>query len=865
MTRVAALASRASLAGVLVLAACGGDDDGIDPCAVGTPTPTTPVIVCPGDVAVCVPAAGAPVDFDVRASACEGGAPAVTCSPERGASLSAGSYDVTCTARAVSGEHASCSFVVRATRSGAPSLSCPPDVARTCTGTTTAVALDPPTIDATCGSTTSDVTSDAPPGYPVGSTTVTFSVTGDDGASAECSTTVTVDDVTPPSIECAAASVVVLASPGDPGVPPAPTVDDDCDAAPALTFEPEVLARGTNDVLYTATDASGLTNSCTTRVDVLEAFAPEGVRVVSAELAPDATTDVTLAWDDGGGADTSGFAIERAPAADGPFTRLDAVGPTARTYTDEALTDAHAYYRVIALAGDADGGASAAVEAWSIAATAYDLRGQTVPTIPFATTLYGVVRHPVDLAGGPYPLVVMLHGNHGICRRTAASTNDSCATSNDHECPTAGWLTTPNAEGLVYLAETVAAQGYIAVTISGNAVNCRETWIAERAELIAEHLRRWAAWSGGSAPPFGRTFAGAVDLGRVALFGHSRGAEAVAHVPALLRRTPIAGVALASVFSLAPTDYDMPAPSDVPYAVALPGCDGDVSTLVGSDIWDRSIRATDDAPRAQVLFPRANHNYFNTEWRNDDNNGAACTVSHEIGPAAQRGMLEGVLGAWLAGTVRGPSPEPFVRADAPTPEGIEAWADAALDLRWSYVARRVLVDDLEGAGSPGTNRLGGSNTFVAYETSSRCYDNACGGSYPHEKGAMRFRWDGGTPVASWGLAGLDASGYGYLSFRVVSRPSTFNSGVTDQAFVIRAIDGAGVSAEVLSSDFVRVPHLYDARNPLEILQTVRVPLAAFEAASPGLDVSSLDRAELEMTAPGHTRGSVLVSDVTLGE
>jgi hypothetical protein len=458
----------------------------------------------------------------------------------------------------------------------------------------------------------------------------------------------------------------------------------------------------------------------------------------------------------------------------------------------------------------------------------------------------------------------MLHGNHGICRRTPTSDTDICADSRDHECPLAGYVTTPNAEGLAYLAETVAAQGYVAVTISGNAMNCREGWILERARLVAEHLRRWEEWQRTSAPPFGRRFVGAVDTTRVALFGHSRGAEAVAHVPGVLEVSPISGVSIASVFSLAPTDYDMPTPTGLPYAVLLPGCDGDVTTNVGTDIYDRSIRAMDDFPRSQVLFAGANHNFFSTEWRVDDSRGDECRSAWEVGGPAQRGMLEGVFGAWLAGTVDGGPLESFLRGDAATPKGIDAWADHDLDLRWSHVARRTRVDEFEGPGTPRSNLLGEDNSYAEFETVGQCYDNDCMGRYPHEKGALRLRWDGMTPIAHIGLGGLDASDYGYFTFRVVSRRSTFNTG-TEQVFEVRLVDAGGTTAVVRTDEVTRIPHLYPHNNPLEIFQSVRVPISAFQEAAAGFDPAALEAAELQFTVPSYTLGSVLISDVAVGD
>ncbi len=748
-----------------------------------------------------------------------------------------------------------------------PRLACAAEATAACSGPSTAVDVPAPEVDETCGALSGAVMSDEPAGgFPVGETTVTFEGSGAGGATVSCATRVRVTDTTPPSLACPAEATVVRTAPGPVA---APTVEatDTCDAAVEVSAAPETLERGATTVAYLATDDAGLEASCTTDVTVLDVFAPTGFRIISAVLRSGGRTDVTLAWDGSAGADTTGYAVERAAGADGPWTRLTTVGAGARTWTDATLGDDHAFYRVVAVAGGVDGGATAPLEAHSIAAAGYDLRGRSVPTVSFLTTLYGVVRHPRDLSTGPHPLVVLLHGNHGNCRRTPTSDDDSCGDSRDHECPFSGWYTTPNAEGLAYLAETLAAQGYVAVSISANALNCRDDYILQRAHLVITHLQRWLAWNTIGGAPFGDTFVGAVDLRRVGLVGHSRGGEGVAHVPALLADDPVSGVLVKSVFSIAPTDYHDPRVVDVPYAVLLPGCDGDVWTLEGMHIYDRSLEAGDGRTQSQVLFTRANHNFFNTEWRRDDNAGdRVCPTSIEVGAPAQRGMLEGVLGSWMNATLKDTRFEPFVRAEGGVPEGIDAWADTALDLRWAHSsAERVPIDDFSSTGAPATNLLGEPNLFSAdFYVARACYRTDCDSRFQHYVNALFLSWDGtGMPVGRLGLGGLDASGHGYLSFRVASRRSSLNSARETMDFWIRLIDGAGSDTELRVSDVQRVPHLYPANTPLEILQTVRVPLDSIGAA--GVDTSALERLEIEVPAPDSDTGSFLVTDIELAD
>ena len=128
---------------------------------------------------------------------------------------------------------------------------------------------------------------------------------------------------------------------------------------------------------------------------------------------------------------------------------------------------------------------------------------------------------------------------------------------------------------------------------------------------------------------------------------------------------------------------------------------------------------------------------------------------------------------------------------------------------------------------------------------------------------MLLSWDGGTPLADWDLGGLDASGAAALSFRVVSRRSTLNAGLSEQGFLVRLVDAGGTVVEFPVGDVRRISHLYPSNAQKEILQTVRVPLAELATRTPGFDRAALARLQLEMTVAGHTRGSALVTDIEL--
>lgn len=813
----------------------------------------------------CIPSEGVPLELDVQATACDGEV-ALHCDPAPGDIVSPGEATVICRASTPEGDLETCEFPLRAVESGGFVLDCAADIRAECEGPLTTVAVPAPEVDRRCGDSVGAPVSDAPDeGFELGETEVTFSANGEDGFSANCTVTVAVTDRLPPVFECPAEVELVASSPEQILRPPTLLARDQCQGELEARPSPEELGPGTTTVSYFAADDSGNSASCFVDVTVIDAWAPPALRIANASLREEGETSVTIAWEPSEGRGATGYRIERALAAEGPWSELGTVDGERRFFTDDSLPAEQVFYRVVTLADAHEGGSTEPLRAFAIQGETYDIRDQRVNTIRFDTTLYGVVRRPMNLDAGPFPLLLFLHGNHGNCRPQPFDRDDQCSETRDHECHWPGFVTTPNAEGLAYLGETLAAQGYVTASLSGNALNCRDDYIIERAELIIEHLRRWSSWATTGGSPFDDELIGAIALDQVGLVGHSRGGEAVAHVPTRLAATPIAGVNVASIFSIAPTDYHQPRPEGTPYAVLLPGCDGDVHTLVGSNIYDRSLQPAEPVIRNQLFFPGANHNFFSTEWRWDDNRWEQiCPVEAEVGDIVQQRSLENVIGDWFKGTLGSGGLAPYLNADGAVPESINAWSGYDLDLRISFSsAQRWLIDDFSGPATPDINGLGEMNSFADYSALRDCTADGCGSAFLHQLDALLLSWNGSRPLATFELGGLDASEAEVLSFRLTSRWSRLNEGIERQDFLIRVVDNAGATAELPLSRLQRVPHLYQTSVIREVLQTVRVPLTLLEELEPSLDVGDLARLELEMTAAGHGQGSILLSELEL--
>ncbi|MBM3694826.1 MAG: hypothetical protein FJW79_02675 [Actinobacteria bacterium] len=231
---------------------------------------------------------------------------------------------------------------------------------------------------------------------------------------------------------------------------------------------------------------------------------------------------------------------------------------------------------------------------------------------PVGVEVLADVIAPVG-APTPQPLVLFLHGRHSTCY----SLDPAPFVTGDWPCPP-GTLPIPSHRGYRYVAELLASQGYLTVSISANGINGQDWAAADggataRSALIRHHLRLWAGWNATGGDPWGGIFKGAVDMKKVILVGHSRGGEGVER--AAIDSAPDAGYTIVGLVPIGPTAFGRQVPAGIATAVILPYCDGDVVDLQGQQYIDQSRDLTHDrALRSSVLAIGTNHNFFNTEW-----------------------------------------------------------------------------------------------------------------------------------------------------------------------------------------------------------------------------------------------------------
>ena len=167
-------------------------------------------------------------------------------------------------------------FTVTVTDIINPTITCPANVAATTnTGcTATGVALGTPATADNC--TVASVTNNAPSAFPLGTTTVTWTVTDGSGNTATCTQTVTVTDNINPTITCPA-NVAATTNTGctATGVTlGTPTTADNCTVASVTNNAPSAFPLGTTTVTWTVTDGSGNTATCTQTVTVTDNINP---------------------------------------------------------------------------------------------------------------------------------------------------------------------------------------------------------------------------------------------------------------------------------------------------------------------------------------------------------------------------------------------------------------------------------------------------------------------------------------------------------------------------------------------------------------------------------------------------------------
>jgi dienelactone hydrolase len=470
--------------------------------------------------------------------------------------------------------------------------------------------------------------------------------------------------------------------------------------------------------------------------------------------------------------------------------------------------------------------------------------GATLDRLP----IDGTVWYPVGVARPP--LVLVVHGNHALHRASDP--------------------------GYAYLGRHLASRGYVVVSIDQNFLNGSLAGDGDgaehplRARVLLEHLRQWAAWGAGGGP-----IPGGVDLERVALIGHSRGGEAVAHAAAIAGDRPRSlaptwptfddSVRIRGVVAIMPSDGQwqngsprrLEGPS---YLVLGAGLDGDATTWQGLAQYHRTELAEDPSSFAAYAYlQRANHGQANTVWGRDDQGWLNSTILDRGGllpGEEQRRATRTLVTAFLDAALLGADGNRavFIRPDA---------------------ARAWLPDDVVVTGyRDGTTRP--LRRFRA-DTGVRADDRdatvdvvrlpARDGERPLGTRAVRIGWQDGpgpplrfpvsedsarrrpSDVLSVAYGGADLAVPPRLTVELEDADGDRAALPVDLTTALRPPLPARVAKLPAFAARYRVPA--DFAWPAEhLLQTHELPLAAFTDESPALDLQRLATVTLRPEASG---------------
>lgn len=206
---------------------------------------------------------------------------------------------------------------------------------------------------------------------------------------------------------------------------------------------------------------------------------------------------------------------------------------------------------------------------------------------------------------GPFPVILMVHGNH-----------------------TMEYLST---SGYDYLGEQLATRGFIAISVDEDFINYSNIFGSPnrnyelRAWIMMQHLAHLQRMNETKQSFLYQK----IDFHRVGLMGHSRGGQAVAMVSdyerffsdfgddELLER--MKNIHLRGIVAIAPTDrsinHERPHLKNVSYLLIHGARDADVNDFSNeAQFYRTTLHPEDDSFRASVYIEKANHTQFNADW-----------------------------------------------------------------------------------------------------------------------------------------------------------------------------------------------------------------------------------------------------------
>lgn len=447
---------------------------------------------------------------------------------------------------------------------------------------------------------------------------------------------------------------------------------------------------------------------------------------------------------------------------------------------------------------------------------------------------YGTFRYPAaadgelapGLAGRPVPLVVFAHGRF-------------------QTGPTVG----SNHLQATYLLEHLASWGFAVASVNLDVVGqfALPSAVGQRGRLIRETVAAFERrHDEGSLPVHGLT----IDFQRLAFVGHSRGGEGC--VKAWLQSEDRARIR--AIATIAPTDFAGDALLDVPYLSVYGSKDGDVNNGWPIQLYDRA-----DGVRCKGFqyVEGANHFWF-TDSLHFSLEGPGLITREQHHEVART-----YIAAFLLASLHGERPLPFDHlVDGPqlqpvtdevvvhplyrSPDAlvVDDFQDQPLDVASNSLGQPVVWDALSAVAE---ESLKNPSATLYHETRGLAVEFVGAGEF--------------TPLLLQTLpAGTDATPYRVLSLSALQRRgSVLNTPGEPQDLLVALGDARGRTATLPLSAFGAIPwpiaHGGASFPTKSVLRTTRIPLTAFLAVTPDLDLADLAQVALvfDQTPSGELR------------
>jgi dienelactone hydrolase len=488
---------------------------------------------------------------------------------------------------------------------------------------------------------------------------------------------------------------------------------------------------------------------------------------------------------------------------------------------------------------------------------------------------------------GPFPIVLIVHGNHPM---------------EDFSDP-----------GYAYLGALLASQGFVVASVDENFLNSSvadyvnpiETRTGDenkvRAWLLLEHLAQWRDWAVDPANPLH----GRVDMTRIVLVGHSRGGESVATANEFNKLAAFPddatikfnfGFNIRGIVAIAPIDgqykpRDWPTPMrDQNYFVIQGSMDGDVVSFAGSSQYSRAtFSGNKDAFKASLYVKGANHGQFNTAWGRDDLGLPLPILDTRpiMDPLEQRKDLAVYLSAFLHETLMDQHGYRQLFEDA---RNGAAWLpDGYLMNNYADSGTRWLAtyeEDIDPAtGTEADVAISGDKLTVWSEDYPKLKEE------PFDTNVAELAWDDRAyrSPASYALrcangtsvAPTDALVFSASQVDIDTLPKAFkgegsrkNEDKASLDWSIAVADSNGVVARVpLSADQVLYPQVNGQTRragmvsfiPTSeiVMRRFKFPFAEFVAANPKLDLAHVK--EIRLVFDRSKRGAIALDDVGIAK